>query len=227
MFNAPVVFTNVPDIAKIYELNDKQIGELENAVTQLDSDIFFETMSEERTSRWEKMLGIVPLDGCSLEDRRLKVHSKIIEKLPYTHRTLKKRLDALCGENNYTLENGYNSMYLQTYFKSKYQITDIKEMLEQMLPLNIFLTYINTMLYTECIALSRSEEVFLESICLNTVLQEKLREKLGCLLNTKYIYPNEKFEIAVIMKKNDWYLDGALLLDGEKMLNAEVKKEVL
>ena len=71
LFNAPEIFANVPDIAKIYEINDKQIDEVENAATQLDKDIFFETMGEERIVRWEKILGITPPDNYSLEDRRI------------------------------------------------------------------------------------------------------------------------------------------------------------
>ena len=38
---------------------------------------------------------------------------------------------------------------------------------------------------------------------------------------------NEEFEGAVTIKKNLWYLDGSLSLDGEKTLNASIKKEEL
>lgn len=38
---------------------------------------------------------------------------------------------------------------------------------------------------------------------------------------------NEEFEGAVTIKKNLWYLDGSFSLDGEKALNASIKKEEL
>lgn len=37
----------------------------------------------------------------------------------------------------------------------------------------------------------------------------------------------EKIDAAVILKKNVWYLDGSVLLDGSKQLNASITKEVL
>lgn len=136
MFNAPIVFTNVPDIAKIYEINDSQIDELESAVTQLDSDIFFETMSEERTARWEKMLGIVPLDNHSLEDRRLKIHINVLEKMPYSYRVLVAKLNALLG-NSYSLTLYNNTLGFSCSILDETLFKNVMVMLEDIVPLNM------------------------------------------------------------------------------------------
>ena len=136
MFNAPEAFEKIPDIAKIYEINDKQIGDLENAVTQLDDDIFFETMSEERIKRFENILGIVALDNMSIEDRRLKVHMKVLEKLPYSYRVIAKKLDALVG-NAYTMKVENNVFRFTCSVIDKTLLDYILDMFEEIVPLNI------------------------------------------------------------------------------------------
>lgn len=49
--------------------------------------------------RWEKMLGITPLQGESLSDRRKEILFKINNRVPYTERTLKQMYDIMYGEN--------------------------------------------------------------------------------------------------------------------------------
>lgn len=137
MFNAPDIFSNIPDIKKIYEINEKQIDELENAVTQLDNDIFFETMSEERIERWEKILSIVNSKNSTLEDRRIKIHAKVIEKLPYTYRNLMKRMDVLCGEGNYRIDYEYVKLTIILNIFGLNMAEDVQELLEKIIPLNM------------------------------------------------------------------------------------------
>lgn len=52
-------------------------------------------------------------------------------------------------------------------------------------------------------------------------LQIRLKQKIEILV------PQEKAEASIIVKKNEWYLNGVYRLDGSKKLNAKITEEVL
>lgn len=54
--------------------------------------------------RWERMLKIRPKANESLDERKFRILTRLNESLPYTMRTLRATLAALCGENGYIAE---------------------------------------------------------------------------------------------------------------------------
>ena len=54
MFNAPEVITMIPDIQKIYDINDSQCEQLEAAVETMDKNIFLDSMDEKTFDIWMK-----------------------------------------------------------------------------------------------------------------------------------------------------------------------------
>lgn len=141
MFDAPFILKRIPDIATIYAVNERQEAELDEAVEQLWNDIFLEDMGIDHIRRWENILKLEPLPDDSLEDRRYRIIAKLMEKLPYTRRTLRQKLDKLCPDG-----------YILTYSRSKYGVElrvfltldsekkkpEVDSMLERVLPLDIF-----------------------------------------------------------------------------------------
>lgn len=225
LFDAPEIFKNIPDIAMVYKVNDKQIDDLENAVEQLDNDIFFETMGEDRVFRWEKILKIVPPDNQSLKDRITRVQMKVLEKMPYSFRVIRRKLDALLkGEYKFIVKN--TELIFNCSIQDRNLFKDVIEMLEEIVPLNLSMSVTNTIIHNEKINESEIEKFLFKGIYLKLLLEEENKEVLSMILRTT-CKNNEQAEAMVIKKKNDWYLDGTFLLSGEKMLNAEVKKEVL
>ena len=83
MFNAPEVITMIPDIKKIYDINDTQCEQLEASVETLDKNIFLDTMDESTIERWEKILEIFPFDDDTLNDRRFRVKGKVISEFEF------------------------------------------------------------------------------------------------------------------------------------------------
>lgn len=140
MFNAPKIITQIPDIAQIYDINDRQIAELDAATEQLDANILPDTMSEENTKKWENILKIVRQDDDTLNDRRLRVKTKILEKLPYTYRVVLSRLNALCPDG-YSMEinDSRTDIVVKVALKSKKMVDAAEEMLENYIPLNMTL----------------------------------------------------------------------------------------
>lgn len=172
MFNAPEIFTNIPDIAQIYAINDEQIAELEDAVDQMNDNIFLDSMNEEMIARWEKMLDIIPLDDDTLDDRRFRVKSKVLEKLPYSYRVILAKLDTLCPDGyQFIIDEDRLSVETKLALKSKRMITDVDEMLEDVLPLNM--TYVVSILWNQYETLARYTHEHLASYT-----QKQLRENV-------------------------------------------------
>ena len=138
MFNAPDIITNIPEIAQIYAINDKQSYDLDLAIERMDQNIFLDTMDESTIARWEKMLQFVPLATDTIEDRRFRVKSKVIEKLPYSYRVILKKLDTLCPLGYaFVMNDSKTDVAVKLALKTKNMINDVDVLLDQMLPLNM------------------------------------------------------------------------------------------
>lgn len=93
---------------------------------------------EEGISRWEDMLGIIPMG--SLEDRRLKVFLEWNSTVIWTDRTLRQFLDLFIGEGAYDLEFIYDkyALNIKLYLEKRQVSADnlLREM-RAIIPANI------------------------------------------------------------------------------------------
>ena len=136
MFEAPEIIIQIPDIKQVYKAVDKQIEKLTAAVDQMEKDIFLESMGEEKIKAWEKMLRIKPLDDDTLSDRRFRIQSKVLEKLPYSYRVVVRKLQALVPDKiSIERKDEYIAVKLAIALKSKTK--DIAELFDTILPLNM------------------------------------------------------------------------------------------
>lgn len=148
MFNAPSIFTNIPDVAHIYELNEQQGEELDSILETMDNNLFIDKMDIYACSRWEKVLDIVPLDDDTLEDRRFKIKAKMLERLPYSYRVIVQKLDTLCPEGyTFIVDEGRTSAQAKLALKSKKMIKDVSDFIDDVLPLNM--TYVVSILWNQ------------------------------------------------------------------------------
>lgn len=140
MFNAPDIVTQIPDISKIYEINEGQGEQLDDDVAQINSDIFVDSMGDDTLKHWEKIFDLTVPDDSSLDDRRIKVKGKMMEKLPYSYRVVISNLDALLP-NGYDLYINDDLTYMQVkiVLTSKYMLANVTQFLESIVPLNIVL----------------------------------------------------------------------------------------
>lgn len=136
MFETPEIIIQIPDIKQVYKAVDKQIEKLTAAVEQMEDDIFLESMGEEKIKLWEKMLAIKPFDDDTLSDRRFRVQSKVLEKLPYSYRVIIRKLTAL-APNGMEITRSDTNVTVKLAIASKKKIKDVAELLEVTLPLNM------------------------------------------------------------------------------------------
>lgn len=143
LFDAPEIIRSIPDIKKIYEINANQEAMLDASVNALFDDIFLETMDETKTVRWEKMLSIIPLDTDTLSERRFRIQTRVLERMPYTYRVILRKLQTLCpGGVDWTVDTGKQLIIVRVALASKNMRADVDELLDNVLPLNMEYTLI-------------------------------------------------------------------------------------
>lgn len=101
---------------------------------------FISTADEYGIGRYEKMLGIFPEAGMTLEERRAAVLVKWNEGIPYTLRKLRKVLEAYPGKGAFTLDTSRLTEYelgLEFLEQDIRVIRQIKQTLLRMLPANM------------------------------------------------------------------------------------------
>ncbi len=134
-----------PVMQKFAEM--RQIMEVENAETdRMDSDMqrvlkngFIADCDEWGIQKYEHILKIVPDASDTLELRRARVLIRWNHSVPYTYRTLVKKLNAICGVNNYSISGDLEnySLNITTKMDIPGQTKEVVETLGKILPENI------------------------------------------------------------------------------------------
>lgn len=134
-----------PDTLKdILEFNE--ISKVENAnfskvrlnILEIFSMRFVHEANEVGIARWEKMLKIKRRSSDDLEIRRMRILSKINNKLPYTWRTLHQLMTSFYGEDNYALNLDPQDFEIEILIPTGTQtFNELINILEPMLPMNI------------------------------------------------------------------------------------------
>lgn len=129
----------IPDLDQFNVSVDKQIEKLNTEITRLDEDNFFDNTSESRVIRWEKILSLTPRADDTLDERRFAVHTRVIDKLPYTFRIIEKELKALSPESEFTRQMSANGMTVTVKLPltSVSKIADVDSLLDKKLPLDV------------------------------------------------------------------------------------------
>lgn len=106
------------------------------AADQALDDQFVTTAGEYGLSRWESMLGIQAKGTESLDKRRARVLSRLLEQLPFTMRGLLVQLETLCGGDGFTVElrEGNNVLYVRCPLALKQYREDARGLLERIVP---------------------------------------------------------------------------------------------
>lgn len=141
LFNAPSVITNIKEIKTIYEKNEKQGKKLREDIKKIETNLSLDTATEELIAEWEQILKIKKSDLDTLEDRRFRVKSRKRQKIPYTYRTLKRKLNEMCGIGGYELQVNIDEQEVICYvsLERKILLKEVNRLLEDIVPLNMTL----------------------------------------------------------------------------------------
>ena len=108
-------------------------------VTEVLDAQFVTTASLRGIERYEKIFGLVAKDTDTLDERRFAILSKMNAQLPYTVRSLRRMLAALCGEDGYSLEidHGKYKLIVKMPVWEPQKLQAVRDMLYAVVPANM------------------------------------------------------------------------------------------
>lgn len=134
---------NIEEIKEIIKALEPEFEALgENGYKVLDN-MFLSKLDEDGCARYESMLGIMPRDNDTLEDRRFRLLTLYKGDLPYTYLALKHELEDIVGAENLEMTLDYAACTLEVYIglAVRSQYDTVYDIVKKMLPANIALTY--------------------------------------------------------------------------------------
>lgn len=144
----PPYMAEFKEVAAALEAAEPEFALAWEAAERVLRNRFIETSDAYGISRLEKMLGIRPGDGDTLESRRSKVRSRWFEKLPYTMRVLRRKLAVLCGGAGFEISDDFGTGYalrIKTRLELYGQAEELERLLEAFLPCGITAEASNSM----------------------------------------------------------------------------------
>lgn len=148
------ILNYLPDfVSKIGDF--KAIAIAENPEFQMVFDIAERAKSsslifycdEDGIKRFEKMLDIIADEADDLNARRYRILARWNDALPYTLRTLRARLDVICGAGNYTITEKIGQYELDIVANLPFvgQIEELERILSGVVPANLVVVIKNEM----------------------------------------------------------------------------------
>lgn len=108
------------------------------AVDGLLAEQFVHTAVGPGLVRWEQMLGISPKASDSPADRCFRILARLNDKLPYTWRALKAKLDAIAGEDyNISWQDYEIDLEVGAALLAEDKLTQLRQLVEAYAPANM------------------------------------------------------------------------------------------
>lgn len=131
----------------IMDAEQEELDCIHQRISDLLSDAFTDTATEEGIAHRERMYHMTPAEGASLKERRLAVKIKESSSLPYTIRRYRQMLDALCGDVPHTVQVNPGEYQLKVSLeidgvgrKEQALQRAIRDMSRQIIPANLVYT---------------------------------------------------------------------------------------
>lgn len=137
----PDVLREILEFKELGKTTDERFAMLDQESKCVLNNSFISSLDDYGCCRWEKMLHLAKRDTDSIEDRRLRILTKFLNQLPYTEKRLREMLDSICGVGEYTLEVDIelDCVRVRIALSRKNQIHEVNKMLEDVVPLNLWL----------------------------------------------------------------------------------------
>lgn len=135
----PSVLQNVLEFRYLMLAEQPEFDHLLDIYEEVLDAQFVLTAGERALGRYEDIFGISSSVTDTIEERRLRVLAKMLERLPYTIRRLREMLAALCGDNGYEIELNHNKyeIVIRLIEQSASVAESVREMLIRVIPANL------------------------------------------------------------------------------------------
>jgi hypothetical protein len=140
----------VQEYKEIMEIMKTENPEFQSAVDETEiimNNQFIESCDIKGIARFENLMGITPESNDTLESRISRVLTRWNDVVPYTYIILCRKLNTLCGKDNYEIERNINEykMDITTHLELPGQTEELDYLLDYMMPVNIVVTSKNIM----------------------------------------------------------------------------------
>lgn len=144
----PPEIQKVREIQVICQLMQPELRTAADEITDVAKGHATETASGMYLNKLEEIYGIKNREGDGVCERRQRIKARMNWSLPpYTLKSLKQRLTAICGADQYTVDINYDKLILfvgvELHVKALY--SDVCDLLKRLVPANIKLE--TTLLY--------------------------------------------------------------------------------
>lgn len=135
----PSVLQNVLEFRYLMLAEQPEFDHLLDIYEEVLDAQFVLTAGERALGRYEDIFGISSSVTDTIEERRLRVLAKMLERLPYTIRRLREMLAALCGDNGYEIELNHNKyeIVIRLIEQSASVAESVRDMLIRVIPANL------------------------------------------------------------------------------------------
>lgn len=137
----PPVLAGTKEMAAVMAAEQPEIEALWEALRVVLDAGFVQTANSKALSRWERMIGIRPKAADTMETRRIRILTRMNERLPYTMRVLHQMLAAICGPDGYRVRlfaDKY-TLWVRVSLHHLESYEDVRAMLSRVLPANLYL----------------------------------------------------------------------------------------
>lgn len=136
----PPEIQKIREIRAICQIFQPELRNAADEITGIAKGHATETASSEYLDKLEEVYGIKNREGDGIDERRQRIKARMNWSLPpYTLRSLKQRLTAICGADQYTLNMDYEKLILfvgvELHVKALY--SDVVDLLKRLVPANI------------------------------------------------------------------------------------------
>lgn len=137
------------EIGHIMTAENPEFQLLADESEKIKDNQFITTCNLEGIARFEKLLHIAPSPDDTLESRISRVLIRWNDIVPYTWKVFLRKLDTLCGVENYEVIPNFNEYMLKiiTHLDLYGQIDELENLLDYMMPANILVDAKNELNY--------------------------------------------------------------------------------
>ncbi|MCI8338567.1 MAG: DUF2313 domain-containing protein [Lachnospiraceae bacterium] len=144
----PPIMQDFAEMQEIMRVENKETDQIDLDIRRVLDNGFIADCDEWGIQKFEHILKIASDSSDALELRKSRVMIHWNDSVPYTYRTLVKRLNAICGVNNYTISGDLEDYALKITTKMDIpgQTKEVEEALGKILPENIAYSLNNKLL---------------------------------------------------------------------------------
>lgn len=138
----PGILREIKEFRTLTEVENPEVIAVWDGLESVLNNQFVNDSTVNGIKRWEKILGIKPMDTDTLDDRKFRVLSRLNEQLPYTYKGLEEQLTLLCGKDGYRLIPDFEkySLTVKVALTAKKKFSEIGNLLDRVVPCNIVIT---------------------------------------------------------------------------------------